>query len=697
MSRPSLRARRILRAAAAALAAALATSGAPAADPAACTPADEPGRRLLRIVAPADGSPRALEAALDRAREAPGRTVLELEGTWFLDRTLELGPAHAGLVLRAGSKGALLLGGIDLSRADWRTAPDGALEARLDPVLLPEGPGDLHLDGVRLEPARHPNALAGDLRSGWLLTAPGTEGTRAIRARPADLAGIAVEPGLSVLIYDAHQWSTNLVRVARIDPARGLVELADNVDWHRLGPGTPYHWLGSRRFLDRPGEWHFEPSSRILALRPSEGGGLSGRRLVAARLDTLLRIAQTERIVVRGLELAEGSPHGSDRAMPWNQIGGGAIRVDASRTIALCGNRIRDVGVGVALHSVEEVLLAGNRIEGTAGNGVYVGMPWGGRPSRRVRIEDNAIAEIGHRFVDSAGVLLQGVADVRVAGNRIERTAQFGVYAMQSRPNGEDAIRRVTIEANRIREANRRTADGGGIKFFAAVQDEPMEAEVRANWIEGTTHLMVGPNGRFFAPDDFDGRRWPQPIAWAIYLDWYARGVTVEGNLSMRDYGGVSIVNGSDNRIRGNLLLDVLGAAFGVDDKTPLTTGRPAMAGNRFEANIVRLERPGSLAVHIWDVAERPGAVFAGNLYGGPALGPGSFRAGPDRLPGGRSVGDLALWARSRYVAGPERAGEAGFRDPAALDLRLAPDALARRLGLPPIEPRLLELLARGR
>jgi len=680
------------------LALALAFAPAPAyAEAPGCTPADEAARRVLRLSAPADGSPRPLEAALERAREAPGRTVLELEGTWFLDRTLELGPAHAGLVLRAGPRGARLLGGVDLSRATWRRASDGALETRLDPTLLPEGPLDLHLDGVRLEPARQPNAAPGDLRAGWLLTAPGTEGSRAFRARPADLGGIAPASGLSVLIYDAHQWSTNLARVARLDPARGLVELADNVDWHRLGPGTPYHWLGSRRFLDRPGEWHFDPSSRILALRPPDGRGLEGRRLVGAALDTLLRIDRSEGIVVRGLELAEGSPHGSDRALPWNQIGGGAIRVDASRAIALCGNRIRDVGVGIALHSVEEVLVAGNRIGGTAGNGVYVGMPWGGRPSRRVRIEDNAIAEIGHRFADSAGVLLQGATEVRVAGNRIERTAQFGVYAMQSRPNGEDAIRRVTIEANRIREANRRTADGGGIKFFAAVQDEPMEAEVRANWIEGTTHLMVGPNGRFFAPDDFDGRRWPQPIAWAIYLDWYARGVTVEGNLSMRDYGGIAIVNGSDNRIRGNLLLGVVGPAFGVDDKTPRTPGRPAMAGNRFEANIVRLERPGSLAVHIWDLAERPGAVFAGNLYGGPALGLASFRAGPDRLPGGRSAGDLALWAGSRYVAGPEHAGEAGFRDPAALDLRLEPDSLARRLGLPPLEPRLLELLARGR
>ncbi|MCL6609609.1 MAG: right-handed parallel beta-helix repeat-containing protein, partial [Geminicoccaceae bacterium] len=414
-------------------------------------------------------------------------------------------------------------------------------------------------------------------------------------------------------------------------------------------------------------------------------------------LDTLVAIRGGERIRLRGLELAEGSPRGSDRQMPWNHIGGGAIRVEGGRVIALCANRIRGVGVGIALLGVEDAQITGNRIGETAGNGIYLGMAWGGRPSRRVRIEGNRLAEIGHRFADSAGILLQGVEDVAVVDNRIERTAQFGIYAMQSRPNGEDRIRKVRIERNRIHAANLRSADGGGIKLFAAVQDEPMAVRLRANWISGTTHLMAGPDGRFFAPEDFDGRRWPQPIAPAIYLDWYASGVVVEGNLSIHDYAGISIVNGSDNRITGNVVIGPVGAALGVDDKTPNTPGRPAMAGNRFEANIVLLERPGSLAVQIWDLAEKPGAAFAGNLYGGPALGAGSFVAGPGRLPGGRREADLGLWARSRYVAGPEHGGEPGFRDRTTLDLRLDPRGLAARLGIRPLDPWLLERAHGGR
>jgi parallel beta-helix repeat protein len=652
-----------------------------------CTGGDEPGRRLLRVEAPADGRPEGLRAALDRAATDPGRTVLELEGSWYLDRPLELGPRHAGLVVRAGPRGARLSGGPDLSGLRWERTADGTFEARLDPAFLPEGPVDLHLDGRRLEPARHPNAVPGDLRRGWLLTAPGTEGTRAFRARPADLAGLAGEGTLAILLYDAPQWSTNLVRVARLDPARGLVELADNVDWHRLGPGTPYHWLGSRRFLDAPGEWHFDPASRTLALRPPDGRDPSGRRLVAGIIDTLLLVRGGERIRIEGLELAEGSPRGSDRQMPWNHIGGGAIRVEAGREIALCGNRIHGVGVGMALLSVDDVRVEGNRITGTAGNGIYLGLPWGGRPSRRVRISDNELAEIGHRFADSAGILLQGVEEVEVVSNRIERTAQFGIYAMQARANGEDRIRAVRIERNRIHAANLRSADGGGIKLFAAAQDEPVAALVRANRISGTTHLMVGPDGRFFAPEDFDGRRWPQPVAPAIYLDWYARGVTVEGNLLIDNYAGISIVNGSDNRIVGNLVIGTIGAALGVDDKTPRTPGRPRMAGNRFEANIVLSERPGSLAVQIWDLSERPGAAFVGNLYGGPALGPESFVAGPNRLPGGRRAGDFGLWARSAYVAGAEHRGDPGFRDRPALDFRFDPEGLAARLGLPPLDP----------
>ncbi|MCL6650605.1 MAG: hypothetical protein K6U89_20110, partial [Chloroflexi bacterium] len=252
------------------------------AEPPSCDGADESTRHVLRVVAPADSAARGLEEALERATADPARTVVELEGTWFLGRPLELGPRHAGLILRAGPRGARLSGGVDLSGLRWQRAADGAFEARLDRALLPEGPLDLHLDGTRLEPARHPNAVPGDLRKGWLLTAPGTEGTRAFRARPADLAGLAGEPGLSVLLYDTNQWSTNLVRVARLDPATGRVELADNVEWHRLGPGTPYHWLGSRRFLDAPGEWHFDPVSRTLAVRPPDGREPTGRRLVGA-------------------------------------------------------------------------------------------------------------------------------------------------------------------------------------------------------------------------------------------------------------------------------------------------------------------------------------------------------------------------------------------------------------------------------
>lgn len=662
-----------------------------------CEPETAGNRRTVRVAAGPGGSAEPFRAALAAAAREPRALRLALEGTAFLEAPLRLGREHAGLVLEAGPAGVLLLGGIDLSGRRWQPAADGALETMVEPARLPEGVLDLHLDGRRLDPAREPDPEPGDLRSGWLLTAPGTAGSTSFRARPGDLAGIRAEPGLRALLYDANQWSTDLVRIARLDPQGGRVELSGAVDWHRLGPGTPYRLEGGRRFLDRPGEWHYDPGTGRLALRPPAGGLRPGHRLVGATLDTLLHLEEVEDVTVRGLALAAGSPRGSDRAPPYFQIGGGAIRVDRGRAIRLCGNAIEGVGVGIALASVEDALVAGNRIRGTAGNAIYVGMPWGGRPSRRVRIEGNRIEDVGHRFADSSGVLLQGVIDARVEGNRIERTAQFGVYALQARPNGEDRIREIRIERNRIRAANLQTADGGGIKLFAAVQDEPMEVLVRANWVDGTTHLMAGPDGRFFAPDDFDGRRWPQPVAPAIYLDWYARGVTVEGNLLTGNYAGVSIVNGSDNRITGNVVLGGAGTALGVDNKTPQTPGRPAMAGNRIEANIVLLERPGSLAVGIWDLADAAGAAaFSGNLYGGPALGAQSFVAGPGRLPGGARSGGIQLWARSRYVAGTEHEGEPGFRDPGRLDLRLDPEGAAVRLGLPALDPWLLEPLRSG-
>ncbi|MCS6879120.1 MAG: right-handed parallel beta-helix repeat-containing protein [Geminicoccaceae bacterium] len=659
-----------------------------------CTPA-EVDRDVLRVPADPQGSPEPILRALATARGRPSAIVVELEGTFFLDRPLELGPEHAGLVMRASARGARLVGGIPLATASWRRAPDGALELELADPRLPEGPLDLHLDGTRLEPARHPDGDPADPRAGWLFTAAGTDGARAFYAHPSDLAPLPPEPGLSVLIYDAPQWATNFARVARFDPRTGLVELADNVDWHRLGPGTPYRFSGSRRFLDRPGEWHFDPRRRVLALRLPDERGLAGRRLVASVLDSLLLVRRTQAVTIRGLELVEGSPRGSDRIMPWNHIGGGAIRVENARGIALCGNRIRDVGVGIALLSVEDALVAENRIQRIAGNGIYLGMPWGGRPSREVRIEANRIEDVGHRFADSAGILVQGATRVEVRGNRIARSAQFGIYLAQTRPNGEDRIRSIRVEGNLVRDSNLRTADGGGIKLFAAVQDEPMDVAIRANWIDGTGHFMAKPDGRFFSPEEFDPEAWPQPVSLGIYLDWYARGVLVESNLLTRTYGGIAIVNGSDNRIRFNYLSGGPAPALVVDDKTASGTERPRMVNNRFEGNVVVRDRPGSLAVSIWDPGGSPdNARFAGNVYTGPAFDARAFRVAPVGLPGGARRGDLALWQQSRYVAGREHAHEfALVFDPARGELRLSPRAAAARLGIPEPPPALLALL----
>lgn len=656
-------------------------------------------REVVRLRADRDGSPLPLFRALDTVKQRARGVTLELEGTFFLHRPLELGPDHAGLELRAGPAGARLVGGIPLPAEGWRRGADGALELRLEEPRLPEGPLDLFLDGLRLEPARHPNGDAADPRRGWLFTAPGTQGTRAFRARPSDLAAVVPEPGLSVLLYDAPQWSTNLARVARLDPRTGVVELADNVEWHRLGPGTPYRFMGSRRFLDRPGEWHFDPKSRSLALRLPDDRGLAGRRLIAAALDSLVLIRDTQAITLQGLELVEGSPRGADRQMPWNHIGGGAIRVENARAITLCRNRIRGVGQGIALLSVEDALIAENHIARTAGNGIYLGMPWGGRPSRGVRIAANRIEDIGHRFVDSSGILVQGAQEVEIVGNRTARTAQFGIYLAQTRANGEDRIGAIRVVGNLVRDSNLSTADGGGIKLYAAVQDEPMDAVIAANWIDGVTHFMAKADGSFFPPDAYDPERWPQPVSLGIYLDWYAHGVIVEGNLLTRTYSGIGIVNGSRNLIRHNFILGGFAAALVVDDKSARTPGRPRMVGNRFEGNIVVRDRANALAVSIWDPDRSPANVrFTRNLYSGAGLGSRSFHAAPRRLSGGAQAGGFSLWQASGYVEGREYARDPGLVfDPARGELRLLPNRAAAHLGIPAPSSALLALLREAR
>jgi beta-glucuronidase len=640
-------------------------------------------------VAP-EGPISTVAAGVEMARADAGiDTVLVADGAYFVESPIRLGPADAGLTI-AAAPGArpVLHGGVDLSGADWVAAEDGVYTLDLEGTELPRGMLDLHVGGERQQPARHPNADPGDPTTGWLFAAEGTSGHEVVQFHQGDVPAALEAEGLRVWITDGNQWASNVARVRSIDHAARTIGLADNVPWHQLDQRSRYYLLGSRSFLDTLGEWLFAADTASLAFRPGDPAVLTdGTPIVAATTDSLIEIEGTHDITIAGLELRDASPHGSDRGYDHLQIGGGAIKVQNAYGIAILDNHIANVGVGINLLDVEESRIAGNSIRHTGGHGVHVNMPWDGRGSRAITIEQNTIGAVGHTFIETAGIRFSGTSDSRITHNTIEDAAQFGINGAQVRESGEDAIHSNHIEHNTVRRANTRSADGGGIKLYARNPGGARQNVIRHNWIDAATHLMSLPDGSFFAADDWDPRRWPQPISAGLYLDWNIDDTLIEGNLVTNSYGGVLLVNSDGNLVRGNVVAGGYGAGLAVNDQP--AEGRPPMDGNRFERNVVLRDHPNAAAVQVYDpTGGPPPARFANNVYWGKAVAGEAFfvngRGWPDDL-----AGDIAAWNATVDVVDEEVMADPVFADVGALDFRPS-EAAAGALDLLPLDPALI-------
>ena len=653
--------------------------------------------RVVRVEP--DGPVPSLAAAVERARaDAAIDTVLLADGAYYLANPVRLGAEDAGLTIAAAPGAAPVLhGGADLAGAAWVPGDDGVYTLDLAAAGLPREVLDLHVGGARQTPARYPNATPGELTTGWLFAADGTSGHEALRFRPGDVPEGLDPSGLRVWVTDNSQWTSNVARVAAIDHAAQTIALEDNVTWHQLGHGSRYYLEGSPSLLDAPGEWAVEPTRALLHFRPADPAVLSdGTTIVAATTDSLIEIEGTRDITIAGLGLCCASPHGSDRGYAYLQIGGGAIKVVGSSGIRLLANRIANVGVGINLLDVEASLVAGNTIEHVAGNGIFVGMPWGGRGSRAVTVAHNTIRDIGHTFIETAGIQFFGASDSRFAHNWIEHAAQFGINGAQTRENGEDAIHRNVIEHNTVRHVNTRTADGGGIKLYARNPGGATGNVIRHNWVDGATHLMSLPDGSFFARDDWDPRRWPQPISAGLYLDWNIDDTLIEGNLVTESYGGILLVNSDRTTVQGNVVAGGFAAAFVALDQP--AEGRPPMDGNLFTRNVAIRDHANSAAVQLYDpTGGPPPARFAGNVYFGEAIDGDVFMIhGRGRL--GDLDGDIDAWNGKGDAATDEVVADPGFVAVDARDFRLRGTAAAAvgDRGVIPLDLQLLERVRRN-
>jgi parallel beta-helix repeat protein len=252
--------------------------------------------------------------------------------------------------------------------------------------------------------------------------------------------------------------------------------------------------------LDSPGEWAYADGK--LYVWPPDGKSPEGRTWAAPR--------------ARGIN-ASGS---HDVQIQGVNIFAATLGIDGSDAVNL---QITDA---VIRNSGEDAILAGGsglrvrRVSmiNTVQNGLRAN-----DDARDVLIADSTIEGAGMLGMPrrSKGALVFELASgQRILRNHIRDASYIGVRVHRDAVVADNVIERVCL----------RLSDCGGIYTFARDR-KPLHVRIERNQIRGLSQRM----------------------AHAIYLDDYANGVIVKGNLMENNPGGMQLHNAFDNVIRDNV------------------------------------------------------------------------------------------------------------------------------------------------
>jgi hypothetical protein len=347
-----------------------------------------------------------------------------------------------------------------------------------------------------------------------------------------------VAADLWVMGYWRWDWACEYLPVEKIDPARRTITVGA-AHIHGIKEGKRFYVLNLLEELDRPGEWYLDCASGKLYFWPTRA--LDKARITVSVLDRpLISLKGCSYVTLRSLILEAGRGHGCvirnghDNLVEdcvFRNLGGWAARIGVrfqhANTVHKTEGGTRNGLRGCEIFNVGEggvVLSGGDRITLTPG---------------RNFVEDCDIHHFGRLFpVYRAGVDMAGVGN-RVAHNHIHDAPHTGIFFW-----GNDHV----IEFNELSRLCTSTADAGAVYIG---RDWSMRGNIlRYNFIHDL--------GRFSGSRDFGGTM-------AVYLDDFASGTTVYGNVIANAYIGVMIGGGHDNHIENNIWVNCRSAAVHVD------------------------------------------------------------------------------------------------------------------------------------
>ena len=507
-----------------------------------------------------DGPFRTLAGARDALRSLKGKGALSggaivnvRGGTYTMYDTFLLtaddsGTVSGPVIWRAyRGESVLLAGGRTIG--NFARLTERAIRARLSPAarnhvlvadLKSQGitsygeitqrgtpPMELFINGKRMTIARYPNQgwlhIADVPQSGDTLYNKGLDREKRYNGVPAGrhygrIAYEGREPShwastgdVFVHGYWTFDWSDSYQAIQSIDTGRQEITLRPPHHWYGYTKNQRFYFLNVFEELDSPGEWYLDRSRGLLYVWPKEKISSAYVSILDKPIIALDSCSWTR---IEGMTLAYGRRAGirirggRDNTISGcviNNIGGDGAAIDGGTHHGIVSCNIHDVGLGGIL------LKGGDRRTLTPG-GHYA--------------EDDHIHDYSRWMrTGQYAVVMEGVGQ-RVAHTLIHDSPFEGIAI-----RGNDNI----IEYNEFHHLMKETGDAGAIHTG---RDWTWQGNViRYNYF----HDLKGPG--------LHG-------VMAVYLDDWASGFTVTGNLFYRAGRATMIGGGRDNVVMNNIYVE---------------------------------------------------------------------------------------------------------------------------------------------
>ncbi|MDR1103604.1 MAG: right-handed parallel beta-helix repeat-containing protein [Tannerella sp.] len=313
--------------------------------------------------------------------------------------------------------------------------------------------------------------------------------------------------------YWTWDWADSYVKVARIDAARKEFILAPPYGVYGYYPGQRYYAMNILEELDTPGEWFLDRAEGLLYFWPPATVE-EGAAVVSVMEELMVHLDHTEHLRLEGItfEYTRGSALKMEEGC-YNTIGGCIVRNIGGDGIRITGGRHNGVS-GCDLYHI-----------GDAGIDVQGGDRLTLEPGRHFALNNHIYRYSRLNRTYRPAIRLSG------AGNRMAHNCIHDAPHMAVSFSGNDHC----LEYNEVYDIAQETGDVGA--FYIGRDWTERGNLIRYNYF----HHLSGPG--LYGVN-------------AVYLDDFASGSTIHGNIFYRAGKAAFIGGGNDNTVTNNVFID---------------------------------------------------------------------------------------------------------------------------------------------